>query len=155
MTMSIEKRRCRVIEVCNVEPAIRTHRHPSGKIELRLGGWAAVATESIAPISGHSSHDPVRPHAADAVVVEIRDVEATVRAHGDPKGAIELRLGGWTAVTAEAIDAIPGDGRDDAVRPYTADAVVTGIGDVETAIWAHRHIAWTPELCLGSYTKRG
>ena len=70
--------------VGHVQAAVRADSDAPGREECGLGGRSAIAAETLYPVPGHGSDDPVRPYPADAVVAEVSDIHAAVRGHGDP-----------------------------------------------------------------------
>jgi hypothetical protein len=90
--------------------------------------WLAAA--------GESTDDAVRSHPADAPVLGVGDVEASVGAEGDVARLVQLGCGGRAAVARVPIRPDPGDRTDKPIPVHAADAVFVLVGDVEAAVWA-------------------
>lgn len=67
------------------------------------------------------------------MVVAVADVDVACAIDGDTVGSVEAGLRGGAAVSGEGESSVPGDGGDDAVGAYFADAAVVEIRDEELA----------------------
>src|SRR5262249_52513013 len=86
----------------------------------------------------------------DAMIGRVRNIEASVRARSQAPRIPELRLAGWTVVSAKASGstAKPGPGQrgDDSIRTHLPNPVIEVIRDVKSAVGSHGQTARTPEF---------
>ena len=137
-----------VANVRDVEVVVAIQRNPSGKVERRRSGRAAVAVVADPSRAGEDGDDPGRGvHLADAVVFNVRDVEVVVAIQRNPRGSVERRRCGRAAVAAVAVRPRAGEGGDDPGRGvHLADAVVVSVRDVEVAVAVQRNPRGSVEL---------
>ena len=86
-----------VTGVGDVQVAGGIHGDAVGIIQLGAGGRAAVAADSLDPVSRHGGDHPIRD-LADAAVTGVGDVQVAGGIHGDAGGIVQLGAGGRTVV---------------------------------------------------------
>ena len=141
-----------VTGIGNVEVARAVHGHAIGVAELRLDRRTPVPAEAEPSGPRDRGDDPCGVHLADALVAGFGNVEVARPVHRHATGVVELRLDRRTPVPTEAELPGPRDRGDRPRRIHLADAVVTGIGDVEVARPVHRHATGVVELRLDRRT---
>ena len=134
--------------ISDVDIARPVHRHATGAKELCLDRRASVPAEAEYSGPRNRGDRPRRIHLADAIVTVISDVDIARRVHRQSRGAKELRLDRRASVPAEAAFPGPRDRGDRPRRIHLADAVVSGIGDVNVAGPVHRQTRGAMELRL-------
>ena len=119
-----------------------------GASELRLDRRTPVPAAAELPRPRNRGDRPRRIHLADAVVDWIGDVDVARPVHRHGRGETETGLGRWPPVPAAGGYSGPRNRRDRPRRIHFADAVVSGIGDVEVARPVHRHLPGGTEMRL-------
>ena len=110
-----------VVEVGDIEIAVRRHGHPARRVEgARLG---AAGTDDANDLAVWCEH-------LDAVVEVLGNIEVSVRPEDAVHGPIEL---------SERTPLLAPGGHELAVAPQPLDAVVARIGHVDIAAWADGH----------------
>ena len=115
----------------DVDCARAVHRQARRVVELGGGGQGSVAAKSRDSRSGGRADFAVGRYPADAVALELRDIQNAGGVHHDVAGREELRRGGRAAIATRAFDAAAGHRGDGSVRRHAPYAVVAKIGDVE------------------------
>ena len=76
-----------------------------------------MAIEACHAVARHGRDRSSRLDAADAVILLVGHIQASVRTHGEPVRKVQLSQRGRAAIAAEAREACSSDRGDDAVRP--------------------------------------
>src|SRR5262249_32464292 len=83
-------------------------------------------------ISCNRADDSVGRHLSDAVAIAVRYIKIAGTVYRDSLGFVEAGRSRTTAISAEAIETISGDGGDHATWSGLPDAMIERIGDKES-----------------------
>ena len=126
-----------VFGIRNVKRSIRPDGDGLRSPQPCLGSGNAVAIEAANASAGHGRDRSSRLDPADAMILLVGHIHASVRAHGESVRKVQLSQGGRAAIATEAGEACSSDRADDAVLRDPPDAMVVGVGDVEAAVCCH------------------
>ena len=126
-----------IFGVCNVERSIGPDGDGLGSPQPCLGSGNAVAIEATNPSTSYGRDRSSRFDPADAMILFIGHIQASVRAHGESVRKVQLSQRGRAAIAAEAREACSSYSANETVLRDPPDAVVIGVGDVEAAVCSH------------------
>ncbi len=127
--------------------------HVAGRIERNVGrieearrrGGQAVAVEAAGAVARHRLDVAGRVDLADAMVVEVGDVERSGRVERQTGRTRDLRSGGRPTVTAESGHAVADDRVDVARRVDRAHAMMVRVGEDHVARAVDDDVGWAVE----------
>jgi hypothetical protein len=120
--------------VRDIDVAFAVDGNPCRSMQTGKSCGLAIATKRGAAVSGVSADLAAGVHLAHAGVGIVCDVEVAGAIERDARWLVQTSAGGGSAIAAERVFAVPGNGGDDVRgKTYLADPVVAGVSNVEVS----------------------
>ena len=142
-----------VAGVSDVDIPSTIHRHAPGIVDFRAGRRAAIAAETASPIARHRTDlSRAHIHLADAVVVEVQNVDIPCTIHRHACGRVEFRTGRRASIAEVTLSSIARHRTDiSRARIHLADAVVAIVRNIDIPGAIHRLAHGIPEFRAGRH----
>jgi len=119
-------------------------------VEFRAGRRASIAAVTVSPIARNRTDLSRGVHLADALVVDVRDIDIPGTIHRHAKGLAESRAGRRASI-ADGTLSPRARHRTDLSRAHShlTDAVVAFVSDIDIPGTIHRHAIGLAEFRAG------